>query len=110
MGLPGGDLAWQGPVPGAEKESDDDKDRARGWAALRDPCVQRWVVGTVGPWGLQEDRLPVGQVAMGTHGPRDGELPSLEVCKLKPLDHLSLRLKSPGVSEVYELPASPAFL
>lgn len=77
MGLPGGDLAWQGPVPGAEKESDDDKDRARGWAALRDPCVQRWVVGTVGLWGLQEDRLPVGQVAMGTHGPRDGELPVL---------------------------------
>ena len=36
--------------------------------------------------------------------------PSLEACKLKPLDHLSRRLKSPGVSEVYELPASPAFL
>ena len=70
-------MAWQGLVPGAGKESDDDKDRARGRAALRDPCVQRWVVGTVGPWGLQEDRLPVGQVAMGTHGPRDGELPVL---------------------------------
>lgn len=23
--------------------------------------------------GLQEDRLPVRQVVMGTHGPRDGE-------------------------------------
>ena len=36
--------------------------------------------------------------------------PSLEVCELKPLNHLSGRLKSPGVSEVYEFPASPAFL
>lgn len=67
-------MAWQGPVSGElgtqgqERESDDDKDQARGRAALWDPRVQRWVVG------LQEDRLPVGQVAMGTHGPRDGEL------------------------------------
>lgn len=76
-------MVWQGPVSGElgnqgqEGESDDDKDQARVWAALRDLRVQRWVVGTVGPWGLQEDRLAVEQVAMGTHGPRDGELPVL---------------------------------
>ena len=65
-------MVWQGPVSGElgnqgqEEESDDDKDQARVQAALRDPRVQRWVVGTVGPWGLQEDRLAVERVAVGS--------------------------------------------
>ena len=109
-------MAWQGPVSGElgtqgqERDSDDDKDQARGWAALRDPRVQRWVVGTVGLWGCRKTDSQWGRWSWAPMAPEMVSPPSLEVCELKPLDHLAGRLKSPGVSEVYEFPASPEFL